>query len=416
MFFQPRYLKNAKLLHKGVTRFMDYKRDLLPETKIAEIDGLRAELTLAIKKRDSAAIETLTEKINKTCEKALPSARVSEWAENIEVIFVSIVIALGIRSYIAQPFQIPTGSMQPTLNGFNAEWTKEDPNPGIFGKALGFFTGTTYLNVIADKDGVLDERKPITEEKFLIFRPYCILHFKDGHTIKISCPMRQLLDELQLTNNINSIPVTEENSGPDRRMAYSLRGGEPIKKGQVLARGLVHNGDHVIVNKFAYHFRRPTRGEVFVFTTKNIDYIESSRGGNFDKRWGSQHYIKRLVGIPGDQLDLKPLAKSPQKTVEYNASELIINGQKAIEKGIRRVIDEAVPRSVPHAYHGYSPSVGLPMPVRLAEKPQREYFAMGDNSYQSSDSRYFGTVPEQNIIGNGWFCYWPLTKHWGMIR
>ncbi|CAN5719291.1 hypothetical protein BH11VER1_BH11VER1_38920 [soil metagenome] len=415
MFFQPRYLKNAKLLHKGVTRFMDYKRDLLPESKIAEIDALREELTQAIKKRDTEVIETLTEKINKTCEKALPDARVSEWAENIEVIFVSIVIALGIRSYIAQPFQIPTGSMQPTLNGFNAEWKKEDPNPGILGKALGFFTGTTYLNVIADEDGVLldkdptNDKYPITEEKFLIFRPYCVLHFKGGHTIKISCPMTQLLGELQLANNINSIPITEENSGPDRRTAYALRGGETIKKGQVLARGLVHNGDHVIVNKFALHFRQPSRGEVFVFTTKNIDFIERSRGGGFfDMRWGSQHYIKRLVGTPGDVLEVK----SP---------ELLINGQRAVEKGIRRVIDEAVlpARRGAYAYQGYSDdgkNGRFGPPVSLKSSPQREYFAMGDNSYSSSDSRYWGTVPEQNIVGNGWLCYWPLTRHWGLIR
>lgn len=403
MFFQPRYLKNAKLLHKGVTRFMDYKRDLLPEAKMAEIDGLRAELTQAIKKKDASGIDELTEKINRTCEKALPAARVSEWAENIEVIFVSIVIALGIRSYIAQPFQIPTGSMQPTLNGFNAEWTKEDPNPGMLGKALGIFTGTSYINAIADQDGTLDRREPLTEHKFLIFRPYCKLHFEDGHTISISCPKTQLEGALKLWENLAIPVIVGEAAGPDMKASITPNFNESIKvkKGQILARGLVHNGDHVIVNKFAYHFRTPTRGEVFVFTTKNIRPIESRP--DFDMRWGSQHYIKRLVGTPGDTLDLK-------------APELFINGQRAVEKGIRRVIDEAVPTEVPHAYHGYSQQGYVPMPVRLKDSPPREYFAMGDNSYSSSDSRYWGPVPEQNIVGNGWFCYWPLTRHWGLIR
>src|SRR5688572_26528884 len=108
--FQPRFLKHAKLLQKGVTRFLHYKSDLLPEPKREEIEGLRTQLTEAIKQRDKARIEELTKTINKTCEKAMPEARSSELSENIEVFFVSIVIALGIRTYIAQPFQIPTSS------------------------------------------------------------------------------------------------------------------------------------------------------------------------------------------------------------------------------------------------------------------------------------------------------------------
>jgi signal peptidase I len=55
------------------------------------------------------------------------------------------------------------------------------------------------------------------------------------------------------------------------------------------------------------------------------------------------------------------------------------------------------------------------IPWSLKTNP-RQYFAMGDNSYHSSDSRYWGPVPEQNLVGPGWFCYWPLTKHWGRIR
>lgn len=61
-----------------------------------------------------------------------------------------------------------------------------------------------------------------------------------------------------------------------------------IQKGQVLARGVVDWGDHVLVNKFSYHFRKPERGEVFVFTTKHISGIDVPR------EQGSQHYIKRL--------------------------------------------------------------------------------------------------------------------------
>jgi signal peptidase I len=406
--FQPKYLKQAKLLHKGVTRFLDYKKDLLPQAKVDEILSLRTKLEEAMKARDEHRLEELAKTINQTCERALPEARTSAWAENVEVFFVSIVIALGIRAYIAQPFQIPTGSMQPTLNGITAERTDEDPNPGMMGKALGFFTGTTYLNAISDHDGYIDTRDPdmrdvLEERHFLIFRPYCVLHFEDGHTLSINCPHRQLLDEMRFLTNLNLNAVSEAEHNPDMRARMRLAQGARIhiKEGQVLARGLVHNGDHVIVNKFAYHFRRPARGEVFVFTTKNISFIESTR--DFDPKWGSQHYIKRLVGLPGD-------------TIDVQSPEIIINGKKATEAGIRRVIDQRKPLSERYAYHGYSPDHYIDLPVTLNKGQDEQYFAMGDNSYSSSDSRYWGPVPEQNVVGPGMFCYWPLTRHWGVIR
>jgi signal peptidase I len=48
--------------------------------------------------------------------------------------------------------------------------------------------------------------------------------------------------------------------------------------------------------------------------------------------------------------------------------------------------------------------------------PPRGYFAMGDNSYNSYDSRYWGPVPEENVVGRGLFVYWPFGRHWGIIR
>ncbi|WP_009960655.1 signal peptidase I [Verrucomicrobium spinosum] len=403
--FQPRFIKHAKLLRKGVTRFLHYKRDLLPTAKVDEIIGLRGELDAAISQRNSTRIDELSKQLNQVCERALPDARTTEWAENIEVFFVSIVIALGIRSYIAQPFQIPTGSMQPTLNGIRAEATEKDPNPGFLGKLGGFFTGTTYLNVVSDHEGPLRLSDTITEHKFLIFRPYSRLHFADGHDIRISCPKIQLERELNIGAHLRTEMMEGNSDTPDRRATMQMANASSIyvRKGQVLARGIVQNGDHVIVNKFAYHFRRPTRGEVFVFTTKNIAGIE---GRNFDERWGSQHYIKRLGGVPED-------------TVSIKDSQLFINGQLATEPGFKRVMTGTYTEPK-DGYRGYEDAIqdftGRRVPVREIALQKKQYLALGDNSYQSSDSRYWGPVPEQNVVGPGWFCYWPLTSHWGVIR
>lgn len=408
MFFTPRFLKQAKLLDKGVTRFLDYKRDILPVERLNEINLLHGEFKEAMRQRDAKRLESLSSSLNRACERALPNLRHSDWVENIEVFFVSIVIAVGIRTYIVQPFQIPTSSMQPTLNGIIAHATEEDPTPGLLGKIGSFFTATTYINVVSDRDGVLRRQQPVTEHKFFIFRPYSKIHFQDGHSITVKCPVDKLVNDLRFAERINGTLVEgQPYTTPDNRTNYSISsGGQTIRKGQLLARGWVRSGDHVVVNKFAYHFRQPTRGEVFVFTTKNISYIEDE--SRFDKQWGSQHYIKRLTGVPGDSL-----VPSPPR--------LLINGQPATEPGIRRVAEQAEPRTVENdglVYHGYSfdPIRMIRPPYVLPTSPRREYFAMGDNSYSSSDSRYFGHVPEQNLVGPGWFCYWPLGKNWGLIR
>lgn len=400
-FLTPRYLKHAKLLHKGVTRFIDYKRDLLPPAKLEEICGLRRSLEQAMKARDKTRLGELNEEINKVCEKALPEAASSEIGDNVEVFFVAIVIALGIRGYIAQPFQIPTGSMQPTLNGITAQATAEDPRTGIAGYLKTFLTSSRQIHVVSDHSGVLRRDDPVTEHKhWLIFMPYCRLHFEDGHKIDIMAPYSQLTNELQLARHLRSQPVLTGNDTPDMKYRVVIPGGIRVEKGQLLASGVVNNGDHVLVDKFSYHFRSPKRGEVFVFTTKHIGGIENQP--SFDQRWGSQHYIKRLAGVPGDKLEVK----SPK---------LLINGAEAQEPGFQRVMQGTFEAPV-DGYRGYSDPNAIGGGIAKIELSEEQYFAMGDNSYSSSDSRYWGPVPERNLVGSGFFCYWPLTKHWGLIK
>ena len=401
LFLTPRYLKHAKLLHKGVTRFINYKRDVLPAAKLEEIVTLRTSLEDAMKSRDRTRIDTLTTEINNTCERALPHAASSEIADNIEVFFVAIVIALGIRSYVAQPFKIPTGSMQPTLYGLVAEHTEEDPTPNIFSRCKDWATGRSYFNVVANHTGVLSDQEPLTEHSFLGFFAHCRLHFADGETQWIWAPKAQLTTvrhNLGLFQYVGAAPKEDPRYTPDnsRRYFEGSLAGKTITKGQLLARGTLDTGDHVLVNKFAYHFRRPVRGEVFVFTTNNISAI------GVPEEQGSQHYIKRLAAVPGDEL-------------EVDSPRLKINGKVAEEAGFKRVMSGTESQPV-NGYKGYGAAASVGGSYGHVRLRLEQYFAMGDNSYNSSDSRVWGAVPERNLVGPALFCYFPLGRNWGVIR
>ena len=406
--FTPRYLKQAQLLYKGVTRFLDYKRDLLPAARLDEIEGLRAELKAAMKARDSAKINALNESINKACEKALPNSQPSDIAENVEVFFVAIVIALGIRSYIAQPFQIPTGSMQPTLNGYNAEGTEEASSRNFVQRLYDRACGTTYIDVKSDHDGFLASGEYVTEHRWLLLFTYSQIHFRDGHSISVSAPKQQLMNQLGLGHYLQTPtraaigPDGKEVLTPDAQLVReSIGDGVHVSNGQLLARGVLHSGDHILVNKFAYHFRKPKRGEVWVFTTKHIEGLKH----HVKPEEGSQHYIKRLVGVPGDHLEVK----SP---------ELWVNGKPAEEYGMKRVAEAKPPYGEGQYAKGYvriPPNQEAFHPFNEVTLGSDEYFAMGDNSGNSLDGRYWGPVPERNVVGAALFCYFPFGVHWGPI-
>ena len=403
-FLTPKYVKQAKLLDKGVTKFLHYKKDLLPDEKIGEIQGFQSDLRKAAKARDREAVETAAEKVTEACEKCVPTPANASLRENVEVIFVAVVIALGVRTYIAQPFRIPTGSMQPTLNGkittHVEEWDDEylpKPNPlaRLFHLVV---SGRSYIDVIAKHDGPLDSKNPITETSVLKFFPMTVINYADGKKQRIFAPRDKALGNfrdpgLGLGQALGArIRGYRDPSDPENmRYAIDLENSE-VEKGQVLARGILQTGDQVLVNKFAYHFRKPKRGEVFVFRTEGIRAIR-----NPDPRMGSQHYIKRLVGVPGDELEVR-------------APKLFIDGAEAAEPNIRRVW------SGEDNYAGYT-SDGATLKIKLSDTPGREqYWAMGDNSANSSDSRMWGPVPERNVVGPGLFVYWPFTSHWGRIE
>ena len=110
-------------------------------------------------------------------------------------------------------------------------------------------------------------------------------------------------------------------------------------------------------------FTPPDRGEIIVF-----QYPRDT----------TKDFVKRVLGLPGE-------------TVEVRSGTVYVNGEAIREQYLRRLDGSSVP------------------PLILGEK---EYYVIGDNRRNSNDSRAWGAVPEENIVGRVWLVYWP----WDDIR
>ena len=158
-------------------------------------------------------------------------------------------------------------------------------------------------------------------------------------------------------------------------------------------------GDHIFVDRFTYHFRKPKRGEVVVFDTSNIPALPDQLRGKF--------YIKRLIGLPGDTVEIRP-------------PYALVNGKILDERPAFQRIYSRKPGT---GYNGYilPDYFSLPAPTYLNTKnpsykiPNDHLFVLGDNSASSLDGRFWGSFPKKDLIGRAVVVYWPFTKRFGVI-
>lgn len=144
-------------------------------------------------------------------------------------------------------------------------------------------------------------------------------------------------------------------------------------------------GDHLLVNKFLYGIKNP-------FTDRYlIKGLDPQVGDVIVFRYPkdpSVDYIKRIVGIPGDTLEM-------QEKILYR------NGERVVEPYVRH--------SQPDTIIPIRDTWG---PLKI---PPGNYFVLGDNRDDSLDSRFWGFVEEDKICGKAWMIYWSA-RGWNTIR
>ena len=137
-------------------------------------------------------------------------------------------------------------------------------------------------------------------------------------------------------------------------------------------------GDRVLVDRISWRFSDPKRGDIVVFHPP----------------FSGPVLIKRIIGMPGDTMSLKDGA-------------VYVNGRALSEPYVRTIGGKAVP-SDPF-------DNGLPWSLQSPYKvPAGNYFVMGDNRTDSDDSRYWGTVARDQIMGRAFFIYWPPKRIGGI--
>jgi len=188
--------------------------------------------------------------------------------------------------------------------------------------------------------------------------------------------------------------LDENNNGVYEALRVPL--GRTVRRGEPIVRFDIMTGDQLFVDRVSYNFVRPTVGQGFVFRTDNIPDIQ--------RAFGSQYFIKRLVGVPGDSIEMK------EPRIYRNGAP--ITGSAAFELNAGRV----------SPYRGYFNALHEDTRYNLLFKgepivvPDYSYLALGDNSGNSFDGRFWGYVPAKDVVGRPLFIYYPFTRRWGPAK
>jgi signal peptidase I len=531
IFFQRR--KQRKRLHalahhaRGLRHM---REDVMSAADLGRLDAAVAAAEEARHGDDLDAMESAETELGACIDALTPTCSLPAWRENFEVLVVALGVAMAFRAYFYQPFQIPTGSMQPTLYGISSreqpqaracdtvllkapnwlasgEWFsrvetrrtgkvamlfQDDRVPGYTTLVSGRWSGALpygpqfakdsfvarHVHALGARLGVLDRGFDVcfipndaVQRHAGILRPDYFpapgVQAQVADALRKLAPwlkaaaaddadddtLRKAISDLYpLVLNVSRLAIvdaldeeaargllpaartfelmTHREPVPRTQYQAACRGmlpvvarwaeaaaagtrelpwfplvsgcGAELPAGQLLWSGVVTEGDFVFVNRWAWNLRWPRRGEVMVFSTTGIPNLQQGT-----------HYIKRMCGLPNERLSVNP-------------PELWINGRAVYEPHtIARVARKQKLAAWAPPYAGYrvvgDVDARYARALRTSEDSIQlgpdEYFAMGDNTPNSLDSRYWGPVPRRNLLGPAACVYWPFTsKRWGRIE
>jgi signal peptidase I len=266
--------------------------------------------------------------------------------------------------------------------------------PNGWGRLRDWFHGISYVHFVAPTDGTVDEngiQKPWPQTFFSIYQ------------------------RIEFAGEWHTIWFPPDYGEEDLKYRAGLDSGRFFHKGEDVIKLSVRAGDHLFVDRLTYNFRPPERGEVVVFNTHGITSLPPGQQDTF--------YIKRLVGLGGETLSLQQdyeVADVPRMG-KVPVGQLVVNGQTlpvstphftnlyafADARSGQKVLEYQ-----PNHYYGHAMVEGL-APGETFQVETNRLFVMGDNTFNSLDSRYWGDFSSDHVIGKSLFVYWPITQRFG---